>query len=67
MAVHDIYNDPAPQNTLRPLRTPKVSTMRTALFGFSATSYSQARLDDMTRNDMFMACKQHGLTAVNPV
>jgi hypothetical protein len=67
MAQHDIYNDVTPQNTLRPLRTPKVSTMRTALATFSATSYTAERLNDMTRNDMFSACKIHGLTAVNPL
>lgn len=66
MAQHDVYNDPAPQNALRPLRTPKISTMRAALTSYNATSYSADRLNDMTRNDMFNACKVHGLTTVNP-
>jgi hypothetical protein len=66
MARGDIYTDPLPQNALKPIRTPQVSSLRTALFGYNATSYSQARLDDMTENDMVYAARTHGLTVVNP-
>lgn len=67
MAQHDVYNDPAPQNALRPLKTPKVSSLRSALATHNATSYSAERLNDMTRNDMFYAAKVHNLGVANPV
>lgn len=66
MANHDVYNDPAPQNVLRPIKSPKVSSLKTALAAHSATSYSAERLNDMTRNDMVYAAKVHNLAVVNP-
>jgi cytoplasmic iron level regulating protein YaaA (DUF328/UPF0246 family) len=49
------------------VKSPKVSSLRTALTAYNGTSYSAARLDDMTKNDMIYAARIHGLTVANPV
>jgi hypothetical protein len=66
MAYHDVYLDPTPQNALKPMADPKVTSLRSALLAYNATSYSQARLNDMTKNDMMHAAKLHGLAIVVP-
>ena len=66
MARMDIVLDPTPQNALKPYRGPSVTALRTALTTYNATSYSVARLDDMTKNDMLYACRTHGLAVGTP-
>lgn len=62
MANFDLDYDVAPAQTNRTSRGPSIASMRTALNGFNATSYSTFRLDAMAENDMVYACKLHGLT-----
>lgn len=66
MARHDIRTDPLPQMLYKKVWSPQVSSLRTALKAYSATSYSDARLDDMLENDMIYAARLAGLTVVNP-
>lgn len=62
MANFDIKYDTTPQNRFNRPRGPKISDMRTALSTFSSTSYTAARLDQMSENDMIYACVTHNLT-----
>ena len=63
MANFDTYNDTSPQNKLKPPRLPKVSDLRTALLAVnSGASYTAARLNSMTKNDMISAARAHSLT-----
>ncbi len=65
MADFDIYNDPQPQmrNAGFPtLVKPTVAQLKAALTTFNATSYSPARLNAMTKQDMLNAVRVHGLT-----
>lgn len=57
MAGFDIYNDVTPKNVNRKVVAPTIAAMRTALKAKSATSYSDTRLDSMTRRDMLNACR----------
>jgi hypothetical protein len=66
MAVHDVVNDPLPQLVFMAVKSPKVSSLRTALTAYSGTSYPASRLNDMTKNDMIYAARIHGLTVANP-
>lgn len=62
MANHDVRNGVAPVNVLKRPTSPTVAALRTALSGHSATSYTSARLDAMTLNDMISAARIHGLS-----
>jgi hypothetical protein len=62
MANFDIVTDPAPQNTVKPVSGPTITALRAALTAHNATSYSAARLDQYSENDMVYACKVHGLS-----
>lgn len=65
MALHDVRNDPAPQNALKAPSTPTIGALRTALLTVnSGNSYPAARLESMTENDMVYAARTHGLSVV---
>ena len=63
MANFDIAYDTAPQNVFNRPRGPKISDMRTALLTVnSGNSYTDDRLNGMSKNDMVNACALEGLT-----
>lgn len=63
MANHDVRNDVAPVNALKRPSLPTISAMRTALATVnSGNSYTAARMNSMSRNDMISACRAHSLS-----
>lgn len=62
MADFDIYNDVQPQRKNNADRKPTIAQLKAALTAFNSTSYSAARLNAMTENDMMNAIRVHGLT-----
>jgi hypothetical protein len=66
MANHDVYYDPQPQMAFKKVKSPKISSLRTALTTYNAAYFTSARLDGMLNNDMEYAARLAGLTVVNP-
>ena len=62
MANFDVNNDTTPANTRAKPSAPTIAAMRTALNGFSGTTYPNSVLDVMSENDMIYACRVNGLT-----
>ena len=62
MPVFSRKYDTQPQSVSASPRGPKISDMRTALNTYNATSYSTARLDQLSENDLIYACRLHNLT-----
>lgn len=62
MADFDIYNDKLPQRKNNADRKPTIGQLKAALTAFNATSYSPARLNAMTENDLMNAIRVHSLT-----
>lgn len=62
MADGDFYADKTPQLVHRAQRTPTIAALRTALQTFSGTTYTNAVLQSMTKQDMTYAARQNGLT-----
>jgi hypothetical protein len=48
------------------VKSPKISSLRTALTTYNAAYFTSARLDGMLNNDMEYAARLAGLTVVNP-
>lgn len=64
MADHDPREDITPKNNLHVPRRPTVAALKAALTTHNATSYSAARLQSMTYNDLVYAARQHSLSVV---
>lgn len=62
MADFDIRNDVQPKRKNSVVTSPTIGQLKVALNGFNSTSYSVARLNSMTENDMLNAIRVHGLT-----
>lgn len=60
--VFDQRYDKTPKNTATPPRGPMVSTLKTALTTYNATTYTADRLNAMTYNDLVHAVTVHNLT-----
>tara|TARA_R110002020_G_scaffold404912_1_gene614976 strand:+ start:16297 stop:16497 length:201 start_codon:yes stop_codon:yes gene_type:complete len=62
MPDFDIKYGTVPANTAVRPRGPSIANLKAALTTFNATSYSAARLNTMSKNDLISACITHGLT-----
>lgn len=62
MANFDYMNDTTPVNTFDHPSLPVVSAMRSAIAGSAVSaSYSSARLDAATKNDLVYICRVHNI------
>jgi hypothetical protein len=66
MANHDVYYDVTPQMVYKKVKSPRISSLRTALTAYNGTYFTAARLDGMLNNDMEYAARLAGLVVVNP-
>lgn len=57
----DILNETEPQNTQKRPSYPTIPDLEAALTDYNSTSYSQDRLNGMTKNDLIHAARLHGL------
>lgn len=62
MAQADPKFDYTPLNTNIKARGASVAALRTALSTYNSTSYTSARLDAMTKDDLHYAVKLHSLS-----
>jgi hypothetical protein len=62
MAINDVYNDTTPHLQHKQTRQPTISALRTALTTYSASTYTAAVLNGMTKRDMEYAARAAGLT-----
>ena len=62
MPAFDVKYDTVPQNPFGKPRGPKISDMKTALSTFNSTSYTDDRMNQMSKGDLVYACQVHGLT-----
>ena len=68
MADFDVLNDTKPAlKNKKADHFPKIADMKTALKGKSSTTYSDARLSTMTKNDLIYACRAEGVTVTGLV
>ena len=62
MPAFDIRYDTTPSNRASRPRGPSLVNLKAALTTYSATSYTAARMNQMSKNDLVLACTLHGLT-----
>jgi hypothetical protein len=62
MADLDFFNDKTPVLAFKKPSSPTISQLKSALTTFNSTSYTPARLQTMTENDLVYAARLHGLT-----
>ena len=62
MPAYDILYDTTPSNRASRPRGPSLVNLKAALTTYNATSYTAARMNQMSKNDLILACTLHGLT-----
>lgn len=62
MANTDVRNDIAPKQGFTKPSLPTIAALRTALKAAKPSSYTDDRLNTMTRNDMLYAVRVEGVT-----
>ena len=62
MPAFDILYNTAPANQASRPRGPSLVNLKAALTTYNATSYTAARMNQMSKNDLILACTLHGLT-----
>ena len=62
MPAYDIRYDTTPSNRASRPRGPSLVNLKAALTTYNATSYTAARMNQMSKNDLVLACTLHGLT-----
>lgn len=62
MPTFDIRYDTTPANRASRPRGPSLVNLKAALTTYSATSYTAARMNQMSKNDLVLACTLHNLT-----
>jgi len=58
----DIRYNTTPASLASRPRGPSLVNLKAALTTYSATSYTAARMNQMSKNDLIHACALHGLT-----
>lgn len=61
MPAFDIQYDTTPANRNSKPRGPSIANLKSALSTFSSTSYTAARMNGMSKNDLISACTVHSL------
>ena len=62
MPAFDIRYDTTPSNRASRPRGPSLVNLKAALTTYNATSYTAGRMNQMSKNDLVLACTLHGLT-----
>ena len=62
MPAFDIRYNTTPANRASRPRGPSLVNLKAALTTYNATSYTAARMNQMSKNDLIHACTLHGLT-----